>query len=357
MSIQEKMLGFNCVLFTCLLGGSFTAAQTVESGLANEQIEFVTQTLNPTSATVQRPKDWFYAESHRGPALVWIISAEDTTGGKPYKTGVRIQSITGIKKIVRRSPAEFAKQQIKLASEKKGITVLSISAEKEVGPFKSIVLQTEESDNRVIYQFFWGADDLDRFVVVVSGTPKASWDANEPLLSKIGNFDLSKLMKTSSDVPAAKPLQDDLLAPLTSLGYQSVFMDRARSGHLTLNVRINDSEVLRFMCDSGANVSATTPRVSKLLKLEPKSTGSTISGVSGESEDAYRAAIESFRVGNHASSLSHVMILDLDQLNKQLSQSGSKPVDGILGSDWMRSHQAVIDVARRRLFFKVDNGK
>lgn len=48
------------------------------------------------------------------------------------------------------------------------------------------------------------------------------------------------------------------------------------------------------------------------------------------------------------------MILDIDQLNKQLIQSGDKPVDGILGSNWMQAHQAVIDVARRRLFFKIN---
>ena len=59
--------------------------------------EFVTQILEPTGGKIPRPKDWFYHEGHHGPVYDWMLTREDTTGGKkPYTTGVRIQTFTGI---------------------------------------------------------------------------------------------------------------------------------------------------------------------------------------------------------------------------------------------------------------------
>jgi hypothetical protein len=55
------------------------------------------QVLEPTGGEILRPRDWFYAEGHRGPTYMWTISREDTAGGRPYTTGVRIQLLTGVR--------------------------------------------------------------------------------------------------------------------------------------------------------------------------------------------------------------------------------------------------------------------
>ena len=356
MSKRVASLSLCLILFSFGLTDSSAQAQSDDSASNDKKIELVSQSLAPTKAKIERPRSWFYSESHRGPTLVWIISAEDSSGGTPYVTGVRIQSIRGIKKITGRSGAEFAQQQIAIASKKQGISVLSISETKAVGAHETCSLETQEGDNQVHYQFYWGTDELDHFVAVVSGAPKNQWDDSKVILNKISQFDPKELLQKHADVPSGKiPSSEALFQSMNSLGYKNVTMEQEKSGHMILPVRINGGEEMRFLCDSGANVSAVTPSASKLLNLEPKPTGSTISGVSGESKEAYRAAIKTFHVGSRSSNLSSIMVLDLDQLNKQLIQSGSEPVEGILGSEWMRAHGAVIDVANRRLFFKDDN--
>src|SRR5215470_12843894 len=78
------------------------------SVVADEQsTDFVTQVLEPTGGKILRPKDWFYAEHHSGPAFRWTISVEDTTGGQSYTTGLSIQTFMRVKEGTGKTAEEF----------------------------------------------------------------------------------------------------------------------------------------------------------------------------------------------------------------------------------------------------------
>jgi len=152
--------------------------------------EFVTQVLEPTGGKIVRPKDWFYAESHRGPVYLWTISAEDTTGGKPYTTGVRIQTIVGVQNGTGKTAEKFLADFVASKKNDKRVVVIKTCKETKSGLFNRICLETEEGGDHILYSLFWGTDELDIAVVVIAGTTKELWDTHAPNFRKMEEFEL-----------------------------------------------------------------------------------------------------------------------------------------------------------------------
>ena len=152
--------------------------------------DFVTQVLEPTGGKIARPKDWFYAEAHRGRVYLWTISAEDTTGNKPYTTGVRIQTIVGVEKGTGKTAEKFLADFVASKKSQKGVMVIK-SCDKTTGElFNRICLETEEGDDHILYSLFWGTDGLDVAVVFIAGTTKELWDMHASTFRKMDEFEL-----------------------------------------------------------------------------------------------------------------------------------------------------------------------
>ena len=313
------------------------------------------QRLAPTKAAVVRPADWFYTESHRGPALTWTISKENTKGGKPYRTGVMIQAFYGIEKVTKKSPEQFVKQSIEQRKKTKGVVVSKAADEVAIGPCKMLRLLTEENGDVILHEYYYGTGDLDAVVVVIRGAPEEEWPKVQQSLAIAGRFDLRQLITFQpKSASAATVPKDDLTEPLTKLGYTSVEMTREPSGLPVVSVRINDGKPLRFVCDTGANVTVIAPEAAKTLNLSLVATTDTAAGLGG-AKKSMTARIAKLQIGDTVTGGQTLVVTDVSQLNKQFAVAGGNPVDGFLGSDWMREHQAVVDVSRNKLFFKNDD--
>ena len=153
-------------------------------------IEFVTQVLEPTGGKIPRPKDWFYAETHHGPVYDWMLTREDTGGGKkPYTTGVRIQTFTGVKEGTGKTAKQFILDFL-AAKKKEATKVIKTCEEKDQGLFTRICLETEEGPHHILYSLFWGTNNLDVAVVSIAGTTKELWDTYSPAFDKMSAFEL-----------------------------------------------------------------------------------------------------------------------------------------------------------------------
>jgi hypothetical protein len=152
--------------------------------------EFVTQVLEPTGGKIPRPKDWFYAERHRGPVYDWMFSREDTHGGSgSYTTGVRIQTFTGVKEGTSKSAKQFILDFL-AAKKKEAAKVIKTCEPKEQYLFTRICLETEEGPHHILYSLFWGTNDLDIAVVSIAGTTKELWETYAPTFDKMSAFEL-----------------------------------------------------------------------------------------------------------------------------------------------------------------------
>lgn len=150
--------------------------------------KFVVQILEPTGGKIERPNEWFYAEAHRGPVYMWTFSREDTSGNRPYTTGVRIQAFTGVKDGTGKTAKEFI---LEFANAKKaeGKTIRSCPEVNE-GLFTRICLETEQGPNRILYSMFWGSSGMDIAVISISGTTKDLWQTYSSTFNRMSTFEL-----------------------------------------------------------------------------------------------------------------------------------------------------------------------
>jgi TonB family protein len=147
--------------------------------------EFVTQVMEPTGGKVSRPKDWHYAEAHRGPTYMWTVSREDTEGGKKrYITGVRIQVFSGLKEGAKKTAKQFILDFVE-GKKKEADKVVSTCEPKDQGLFTRVCLETEEGPFHILYSCFWGSNDLDVAAVTISGTTKELWEVYSPAFDKM----------------------------------------------------------------------------------------------------------------------------------------------------------------------------
>jgi hypothetical protein len=165
-----------------------------DPGPAMAPTEFVTQVLEPAGGKILRPKDWFYDESHNESSYTWTLSREDTTKGR-YATGVRIQTIVGVKKGTGKSPKKFVLDYV-AAKKKAADKIVNSCGETNQGMFRRVCLETEEGPFHILYSFFWGKNNLDIVVVSIAGTKKEYWDIYRPtFVEKMGKFELIDLKR------------------------------------------------------------------------------------------------------------------------------------------------------------------
>ncbi len=171
-------------LFVVIATLAFVATAVAETA----PTEFVTQVLEPTGGKIQRPKDWFYSEGHHGPVYSWTLSREDTSGNRPYITGVRIQTFTGVKKGTGKTAKQFILDFV-AAKKKEATKVIKTCDEKEQPPFTRICMETEEGPYHILYSLFWGTN-IDVAVVSIAGTQKELWETYAPVFDKMSTFEL-----------------------------------------------------------------------------------------------------------------------------------------------------------------------
>ena len=86
------------------------------------------------------------------------------------------------------------------------------------------------------------------------------------------------------------------------------------------------------------------------MKRELKDSGATAGGVGASGLAVSVAPIKSIRLGKQQLTLDEILVIEISNVNQLFKALGETHVDGIIGSDWMNHHKAVLDVSDQRLF-------
>jgi len=120
--------------------------------------------------------------------------------------------------------------------------------------------------------------------------------------------------------------------------------------HMMVNGKINGTNI-RLLIDTGASKSVFDKnRISAILgnsdfeSMEQLSTGLGTNTMQSEMVD-----IKSFSIGNIEIKESPIVILDLSHVNESYDMIGDRGIDGVLGSDFLQYHNAVIYYKKPRL--------
>lgn len=124
------------------------------------------------------------------------------------------------------------------------------------------------------------------------------------------------------------------------------------SFHLITPIQIGSIEG-DFIIDTGASITVidrNTP-----FTHEPLEDVSEINsgGVGGEISEVRLVNLPVFRIGQHLLENVHVALIDLQYVNTLYERHLKRRISGLLGSDFLVRHQAVIDYKNKRMILKV----
>ena len=124
--------------------------------------------------------------------------------------------------------------------------------------------------------------------------------------------------------------------------------------HLMLKLYIN-RKVANVIIDTGA--SATVFDQKRILNYITTGTvaehDNLSSGLGTNTMKSQFTTLKKLKIGDLKIDDYKVVLLDLSHVNKSYHQVGLTPIDGVLGSDILLKHRAVIDYAKKRLKLKL----
>jgi predicted aspartyl protease len=135
------------------------------------------------------------------------------------------------------------------------------------------------------------------------------------------------------------------------LGWVEVPLARSADG-LTVVEAEARGERLLLLLDSGAAKLALDRRAAERLGLPLVSTQSKAIGLGASGLAVQTARLPPLAIGLFASADAEAVVLDLATVNRSRARRGDRPLDGVLGAEFLEAHQAVIDYPHQRLYLK-----
>ena len=120
--------------------------------------------------------------------------------------------------------------------------------------------------------------------------------------------------------------------------------------HLLVNIRINGKPA-RMLIDTGASKTVFDKnRISRFLKEEKFETHDKLSTGLGTSDmKSHLVVIKRLNIGKLEIKNYRSVVIDISHVNVAYSQMKQKPIDGVLGSDILKQHKALIDYGKKRM--------
>jgi predicted aspartyl protease len=143
----------------------------------------------------------------------------------------------------------------------------------------------------------------------------------------------------------------DLAEFMASNGFSAVTLERSRSGLLDVPARVNGFPATLFL-DTGAGRTcldrASVPR----FLLRTGQTDAHAVGVGVTDQAVSKVALQEFSIGSCSLPAVEAVVIDFSHVNKAREELEDRTVDGVLGSDILVTHAAVLDYGASTLYLQ-----
>lgn len=143
----------------------------------------------------------------------------------------------------------------------------------------------------------------------------------------------------------------DLGGFLRGRGFTEVPMRRMSISDFEIVADINRRRAV-MLVDTGAAVTLLDRELSRRAGVDARRTNLTVGGAGGGRQRISLGVIKNLRMSSFRAGTALFALSDLAEVGAQLAESGRPPLDGYLGSDFLRNKSAVIDCARLRLYLR-----
>lgn len=140
----------------------------------------------------------------------------------------------------------------------------------------------------------------------------------------------------------------DYLAPL---GYATVTLTRAKTGHLALASSFINGQAVTLYLDTGAGRTVLDLACAQRLGLS-LTEGEAGGGVGSGGMKTHRGTAGRLQLGPITRESVPVHAIDMTHVNRALAAREVPAMDGVVGADVLDAHEAVIDYRHLRLFLK-----
>ena len=121
-----------------------------------------------------------------------------------------------------------------------------------------------------------------------------------------------------------------------------------KTRHLLCLARINGVKAV-LLIDTGASNSCIALSEKENFKIREKGTTFEASGTGKDKVKAVLGHQCNLILGRHAVGKHAFVLLDMQHINATLIKETAKPIDGILGSDFLKNNRAIIDYRNKTL--------
>lgn len=131
--------------------------------------------------------------------------------------------------------------------------------------------------------------------------------------------------------------------------YHKIKFRITKTQHLLIKAEINGVKG-RFILDTGASNTCVCIKTMELFKLSAKESKTKAVGAGTSDISAQIAKNNTLKIGKWGRNNFNLVVIDLSHVNEVMTQSRTKPVQGILGADILMQGKAIVDYSNHCLY-------
>jgi hypothetical protein len=134
-------------------------------------------------------------------------------------------------------------------------------------------------------------------------------------------------------------------------GYEVLPLFKTRTGHITVTLHVNGKPCV-FLVDTGGGGTLIDISKKDDYQLEVQAMRDYAAGIGSASPLVRTTGV--FGINGKEIRNDSLFLMDISYINAEFKRNRSRRVDGVLGTDFLERHHAIIDYSRLTLYLKTD---
>ena len=125
---------------------------------------------------------------------------------------------------------------------------------------------------------------------------------------------------------------------------------KTRTGHITTTILVNGKPCV-FLIDTGGGATLIDKTKKNHFGLMTNKTSNYAAGIGSVSSLVSTKA--TLQVNDKTIKFDDLFLMDISYINAEFKKNRAKQVDGVIGTDFLDTHKAIIDYSRSKLYLKL----
>lgn len=134
-------------------------------------------------------------------------------------------------------------------------------------------------------------------------------------------------------------------------GYDVVPLFKTRTGHVTVTLQVNGKPCV-FLVDTGGGATLIDLSKKDRYQLSSQAVRDYAAGIGSATPLVRTTGL--FSINGTEFRNDSLFLMDISYVNAEFKKTRSRQVDGVLGTDFLEKHKAIIDYSRSALYLKTD---